>query len=139
MDSKGPGQVAETISMASMPLIPQTEPSVVLQDNGPELFAAGDIITTGSTAPLAKKSFNFDSTTTPMAPLALMAPAEQVIVYDTAIQTATTSQGIQESATVTGGAMGTSLQTHWVSRHPNVVKHCEDRQFGISTKGISTR
>ena len=39
VDSKGPGQVAETISMASMKLTPQTEPSAVLQDNGLGLFA----------------------------------------------------------------------------------------------------
>ena len=39
-DSKTPGQGAETISMASMPLIPQTESSAVLHDNGQGLLAA---------------------------------------------------------------------------------------------------
>lgn len=66
---------------------------------------------------------------TPVAPLAQMAPVEQVIVYDTGIQTATTSQSIQKSATATGGVIGTSPQTLWVSRHPNAVKCHEDRQL----------
>ena len=53
-DSKAPGQRVETISMASMPLVPQTEPSAVLHDNGPKLFITGDRVTTGSSAPPAK-------------------------------------------------------------------------------------
>ena len=36
-DSKGIGQSAETISMASMPLVPQTDSSVVIHDTGPGL------------------------------------------------------------------------------------------------------
>ena len=127
MDSKVPGQAAETISMASMPLIPQTEPSAVLQDNRPGLFAAGDIITMGSIAPPAKKSLNFESTMTTMAPMAPTALVEQVIVYDTAVQTAITSQGTQETTSVIGGATGTSLQTNRVARHPNAIKHHKDR------------
>ena len=58
-----------------------------------------------------------------------MASAEQIIVYDMAIQTAMTGQSIQESETVTGGATGTSLQTYQVSRQPNAVKCCEERQL----------
>ena len=128
-DSKGPGPATETVSMASMPLIPQTETTAVLSDSGPGLLAAGDIITMGSTAPPTKKSLNFPSTVTPTAPPASVASAEQIIVYDMAVQTATTSQSIQESATATGGATETSLQTCRVSRCPNVVKCHEERQL----------
>ena len=51
-----------------------------------------------------------------------MALPEQVVVYDTAVQTAMTSQTTQEIGTMVAGATGTSLQTHNVARHPNAVK-----------------
>ena len=128
-DSKGPGPVAETLSMASMPLIPQTESTAVLSDSGPGLFTTGDITTAGAMAPPTKKSLNFASIETPTAPPASVVSAEQITVYDTAVQTATTGQSIQESATVTEGMTGTSLQTLQVSRHPNAVKRHEERQL----------
>ena len=104
-NSKGPGQVAEAFIMASMPLIPQTEPSAVLHD----------IITISSTTPPAKKLLNFETATV---------PPEQVIVHDTAVQTVTNSQNTQETSAMAGGATGTSLQTCQVVRHPNMVKQC---------------
>ena len=116
-DSKGPEQSAETISMARMPLVPQTESSAVLHDDGPGLFVSGDVSATSSSAPPAKKSLNFENA---------MAPPEQVIVHDTAVQTATTSQTIQETGAMAGGAKGTSLQTCKVARHPYVVKRREN-------------
>ena len=77
-DSKGPGSVAETLSMASMPLIPQTESTAVLLDSGPGLFTTGDITTAGTMAPPTKKSLNFASTETPTAPPASVATAYSV-------------------------------------------------------------
>ena len=74
--------------MASMPLVPQTETSVVLHDNGPRLFGAADPGLTGSSVPPAKKSLNFENAT---------APVEQIVVHDTAVQTATGGQIIQET------------------------------------------
>ena len=112
-DSKGIGQSAEMISMASMPLVPQTDSSVVIYDTGPGLFALGDVTAPVSSTPLAKKSLNFENTTE---------PPEQVVVYDTVAQTATTSQTTQEAGATAGGATGTSLQTRRVARHPNAVK-----------------
>ena len=82
-DSKGNKQSAETISMASMPLVPQTDSSMVIHDTGPRLFTLGDVTVPVPSAPLAKKSVNFENAT---------APLEQVIVHNTAVQTATTSQ-----------------------------------------------
>ena len=90
--------------MASMPLVPQTDSSVVIHDTGPGLFTC---------APLAKKSLNFENAT---------APPEQVVVHDTAVQMVTTSQTTQEIGATAGHATGTSLQTHRVARHPNAVK-----------------
>ena len=119
-DSKGIGQSAETISMASMPLVPQTDSSAVIHDTEPGLFALGDATVPVAKALLAKKSLNFENA---------MAPPEQVVVYDTAVQTATTSQTTQETAATVGGATGTSLQTHSIARHPNAVKHCEKQQM----------
>ena len=115
-DSKGIRQSAETISMASMPLVPQTDSSVVIHDTGPGLFASGAAIVPVSSAPLAKKSLNFENAT---------APPEQVVVYDTVVQTVTTSQTTQETGATAGSATGTSLQTHNVARHPNAIKHRE--------------
>ena len=115
-DSKGIRQSAETISMASMPLVPQTDSSAVIHDTAPGLFASGDVTVPVSSAPLAKKSLNFKNAT---------APPEQVVVYDTAVQTVMTSQTTQEKGVVAGGAIGTSLQTRNVARHPNAIKHCE--------------
>ena len=103
--------------MASMPLVPQTEPSAVLHDNGPKLFITGDRVTTGSSAPPAKQSLNFDNATT---------LAEQVVVYDTVVQTATDNQNAEETGAMAGGATGTSLQTCRVGKHPNVVKRREE-------------
>ena len=119
-DSRGIRHSAETISMASMPLVPQTDSSVVIHDTGPGLFASGDMTAPASSAPLAKKSLNFEN---------VMAPPEQVIVHDTAVQTAMTSQTIQEAGASAGGATGTSLQTCRVATHPNAVKCCENRQM----------
>ena len=115
-DSKGIEQSAETISMASMPLVPQTDSSVVIHHTGPRLFTSGDVTVPVSSVPLAKKSLNFENATVPQ---------EQVIVYDTAVQTATTSQTTQESGATVGGPTGTSLQIHQVARHPNTVKQHE--------------
>ena len=100
-----------------MPLIQQTEHSVVLHDNGLGLFVAGDAVTTSSSVPPAKKSLNFQNAT---------APSEQVIVHVTAVHTATNSQNAQETGAMGGGATGTSLQTCSVARHPNVVKCQKD-------------
>ena len=55
-DSKGLGQPAETISMANMPLVSQTDSSAVLHDNGPGLSVSGDVTATGSNVPPAKVS-----------------------------------------------------------------------------------
>ena len=82
-DSKGIGQSAEMISMASMPLVPQTDSSAVIHDTGPGLFTLGDATAPVSSTLLAKKSLNFENTTEPL---------EQVVVYDTVAQMATTSQ-----------------------------------------------
>ena len=119
-DSKGIKQSAETISMASMPLVPQTNSSAVIHDTGPRLFTLEDLTVPESSALLAKKSLNFENAT---------APPEQVIVHDTAVQTATTSQTIQGADATAGGATGTSLQTHQVARHPNIIKQCEKQQL----------
>ena len=100
-DSKGIGQSAEMISMASMPLVPQTDSSVVIYDTGPGLFTFGDVTAPVSSTPLAKKSLNFENTT---------ALLEQVVVYNTVVQMATTSQTTQEAGATAGGATGTSLQ-----------------------------
>ena len=54
---------------------------------------------------------------------------DQITVYDTAIQKATTDQSTQASASATGCATGTSLQMCQVSKHPNAIKHCEERQL----------
>ena len=112
-DSKGIRQSAETISMASMPLVPQTDSSVVIHDMGPGLFTLGDVTGPVSSALLAKKSLNFENTT---------APLEQVVMHNTVVQTVTTSQTTQEAGATAGGATGTSLQTRRVARHPNMVK-----------------
>ena len=72
----------------------------MLHDNGPRLFAAGDPTTTSTGVPPAKKSLNFENAT---------APVEQVIVYDTTVQTATGSQTAQETGAMAGGTTGTSL------------------------------
>ena len=64
--------------MASMPLVPQTESSVVIHDTGPGVFVSGDVTVTGSSAPPAKKCLNFENTT---------APLEHVVVHDTVVQT----------------------------------------------------
>ena len=101
------------ISMASMPLVPQTDSSMVIHDTGPRLFTSGDLTAPVSSAPLAKKSLNFENAT---------APSEQVIVHDTVVQTVTTSKTIQGADATAGGATRTSLQTHQVARHPNAVK-----------------
>ena len=115
--------------MASMPLIPQTESIAVLLESGPGLFTMGDITNTGVTAQPAKRSLNFASSETPTAPPASVASTEQITVFDTAVQTATTDQNNQESASATGGVTGTSLQMHRVSKHPNAVKCHEERQL----------
>ena len=119
-DSKGIGQSAETISMASMPLVPQTDSSMVVHDTGPGLFTLRDVTVPVSSAPLPKKSLNFENAT---------APLEQVVVHNTAVQTMMTSQTAQETGATAGGATGTSLQTCRVARHPNTVKQCEKRQM----------
>ena len=80
VDSKGSGPTAETFSMASMPLIPQTESTAVLADTGPGLFTTGDITNTGATAPPAKRSLNFASSETPTAPPTSGALADQITV-----------------------------------------------------------
>ena len=113
-DSKGVGQLAKIISMANMPLVAQTDSSAVIYNTGPGLFMSGEATAPGSKAPLAKKSLNFENA---------MALPEQVVVYDTAVQTVTTSQTTQDTGAIAGGATGTSLQTHNVARHLNVVKH----------------
>ena len=115
--------------MASMPLIPQTESMAVLLESGPGLFTMGDITNAGVTAPPAKRLLNFASSETPTARPASVASTEQITVFDTAVQTATTDQNNQESASATGGVTGTSLQMHQVSKHPNAVKCCEERQL----------
>ena len=119
-DSKGIGQSAETISMASMPLVPQIDSSVVIHDTGPGLFTLGDVTAPVSSALLAKKSLNFKNAT---------APPKQVIVHDTVVQTATTRQTSQEAGATAGGTTVTSLQTRRVARHPNTVKQCEKQQM----------
>ena len=115
-DSKGIRQSAETISMASMPLVPQTDSSAEIHDTGPGLFASGDVTAPVSSAPLAKKSLNFENAT---------APPEQFVVHDTAVQTVTTSQTTQKAGATAGSTTGTSLQTRTVARHPNAVKRRE--------------
>ena len=112
-DSKGIEQSAETISMASMPLVLQTNSSVVIHDTGPGLFTSGDVTAPVSSVPLAKKSLNFENAT---------APPEQVIVHDTVVQTVTTSQMTQGAGATAGGTTGTSLQIRQVARHPNAIK-----------------
>ena len=109
VDSKGSGPAAQTFSMASMPLIPQTESTAVLVDTGPGLFTMGDITNTGAMAPPTKRSLNFASSETPTAPPTSGSLTDQITVYDTAVQTATMDQSTQESASATGGATGTSL------------------------------
>ena len=94
--------------MASMPLVPQTDSLVVIHDTGPGLFALGDVTVPVPSAVLAKKSLNFENAT---------APPEQVVVHDTVVQMATTSQTTQEIGATAGHATGTSLQTHRVARH----------------------
>ena len=113
VDSKGMRQSAETISMASMPLVPQTDSSAVIHDTGQGLFVSGDATVLESSTPPAKKSLNFENATVPL---------EQVVVHDAVVQTATTSQTIQEAGAMAGGATGTSLQICRVVRHPNAVK-----------------
>ena len=115
MDSKGSGPAVQTFSMASMPLIAQTD--------------MGDGTNTGAMAPPAKRLLNFASSETPTAPPTSRAPTDQITVYDTAVQTATMDQIIQESASATRGATGTSLQMRQVSKHPNAIKRHEERQL----------
>ena len=110
-------------------LISQTESMAVLLDSGPGLFTTGDITNASAMAPPAKRLLNFASSETPTTPPASVASAEQITVYDTAIQTATTNKNIQESASAMGGVTVTSLQTHRVSRHPNAIKCHEERQL----------
>ena len=93
-----------------MLLIPQTESMAVLSDSRPGLFITGGITNAAVTAPPAKRSLNFASSETPTTPSASVASTEQITVYDTAVQTATTDQNTQESASATGGVTGTSLQ-----------------------------
>ena len=112
-DSKGIRQSAETISMASMALVPQTDSSMVIHDTGPGLFTSGDVKVPVSNAPLAKKFLNFENAT---------AALEKVVVHNTVVQMAMTSQTTQEAGATAGGATGTSLQTHRVAKHPNTVK-----------------
>ena len=90
-DSKGSGPAVQTLSMASMPLIPQTESTAVLAETGLGLFTMGDGTHTGATAPPAKRSLNFASSETPTAPPTSRALTDQITVYDTAVQTATTA------------------------------------------------
>ena len=99
--------------MASMPLVPQTDSSVVIYDTGPGLFTLRDVTAPVSSTPLAKKSLNFEKTT---------ALLEQVVVYNTVVQMVTTSQTTQEADATAGGATGTSLQTCRVAKHCNAVK-----------------
>ena len=112
-----------------MPLIPQTESTALLSDSGPGLFTTGDITNVSAMVPSTKRLLKFASSETPTTPPASVASAEQITVYDTTIETATTDQNIQESASAMGGATGTSLQTRRVSKHPNAVKCREERQL----------
>ena len=89
---------------------------MVINDTGLGIFISGDATVPVSSTPLAKKSLNFENAT---------ALPEQVVVYNTVIQTVTTSQTTQEAGATAGGPTGTSLQTCRVARLPNAVKQCE--------------
>ena len=120
-DSHIRGQTSEAISMANMPLVSHTSTTAILADNGPNLHTAQATMPSGS-APPARKSLNFDNATAPPTDTAT-AGAEQIIVHDTVVQTATEqSLHPQSSAASAAGAAGTSLQTWQFVKHPNTVK-----------------
>ena len=135
-DLKSTEQQMETISMANMPLAPQSEPSTLTLDNGPKLHITGDPVISVSNVPGAKKSLDFSSATIPMEQQAtapteqsVNALGEQVTVFNTAVQTAAESPTNAETGISAGGATGTSLQTCQVAKHPNAVKCREERQL----------
>ena len=107
VDSQLNTQASETISITNMPLVSHTALTVVLPDSRPNLHTT-QVATLSGSAPQVRKSLNFDNATAPPIDTAITAP-EQIIVHDTAVQTAmeqkTPAQG---SAT---GTTGPSLQT----------------------------
>ena len=116
-DSKGTGQATETISMANMPLVSHNATMAVLPNTGLGLHTA-QTATAVTSVPTAKKSLDFGKAT---------APPEQIVVYDTAVQTVTVQQTPAQLAV--GGATGTSMQTKRFIRHPNTVQRREERQL----------
>ena len=71
---KDQDQQPETLSMASMQLIPQTESTAVLSDSGPGLFTSGRHYKCRChMAPPAKRSLNFASSETSTTPPASVA------------------------------------------------------------------
>ena len=135
-DSKPSGQHMETISIANMPLVPQSELSTLTLDNGPKLYVTGDPVISVPHVPSAKKSLDFSSTTAPVQQQATAPPehfaspvGEQVTVFDTAGQTVAEGHNSTEASTSAAGATGTSLQTHQVATHPNTIKCREERQL----------
>ena len=71
-------QTPQTFSMAEMPLVPQIASTVILQDQGPYLHMVRYSATTGTAAPVAKKSLDFGQ---------LREIVEPIVVHDTAVQT----------------------------------------------------
>ena len=117
-DSHIRGQTSETISMANMPLVSLMSMTAMVPDNGPNLHTAQATMPSGSGTP-ARKSLNFDTVTAP--PIETAIPVtEQIIVHDTAVQTATEQPFNPQS--FAAGAAGTSLQTRRFVKHPNTVK-----------------
>ena len=106
-DSHIRGQTSEAISIANMPLVSHTSMTAILADNGLNLHTAQVTMPSGS-APPARTLLNFDNATAQQADT-VTAATEQIIVHDTAVQTATEQSLHPKSST--SGAAGTSLQT----------------------------
>ena len=100
-DSTMLAQQPQTFSMADMPLKPQTIPTAVLPDQGPQPYAQEQTKSTGTKQPAAKKSLNFSEPSDMM---------EQIVVADMAVQTPMTEATNAAEGAVGSVQAGTFLQ-----------------------------
>ena len=107
----------ETISMASMPLVPQTVPMAVLHNQVPQLMEKEGMPLDTVTVPIARKSLNFGEA------------QGKIVVYDTAVQMVNMASSDTAQGAVGGSIAGTSLQTCRVVCHTSAVKCSEQKQL----------
>ena len=99
--------------MAEMPLVPQTAPTAVLPEQGPQLYAQGQMKIPETAAPTARKSLDLGQSGDTMEP---------IVVHDTALQTPLPEAPNTPQEALGGTEVGTSLQTTKVAQHPVIWK-----------------